>query len=396
MTPAAVPPNEAQRLAALRSYRVLDTEFEKEYDDLCRLAATICNTPIALISFIDSDRQWFKAAVGLGVRETARDLAFCAHAIWQDQVFEVSDATQDVRFADNPLVLGDPDIRFYAGQPLINADGLALGTLCTIDKVPRTLTENQRKALDILARQVVTHLELRRAMVDLQRLNEDKNKFFSIIAHDLRSPFSGLLGLIDLMKESGPTLGSKEFLQYIDLIHESLHRVYALMENLLRWAQLEQGQMPFHPQALSVSGLVENVMLSLKETLDRKKLALELVVPPGARLTGDPHMLESAFRNLVSNAAKFTPPGGRLTLKAEASPQHWRLSVTDSGVGMSTEQLQQLQSGLMARSRPGTEGETGTGLGLTLVRQFAARHGGSLEVASTLGSGTTATLVLPR
>ena len=143
MSAAGLPPNEGRRLEALRSYGVLDTDFESEYDELCRLAAAICETPIALISFVDHDRQWFKAVVGLGVREIDRDAAFCAHAIWQDKIFEVPDATRDPRFADNPLVLGDPDIRFYAGQPLVNADGLALGTLCTIDRVPRTLTPNR-------------------------------------------------------------------------------------------------------------------------------------------------------------------------------------------------------------------------------------------------------------
>ena len=214
---------------------------------MCRLAATICETPIALISFIDHDRQWFKSVVGLGVRETARDAAFCAHAIWQDQIFEVPDATQDPRFADNPLVIGDPDIRFYAGQPLVNGEGLALGTLCAIDKVPRTLSANQRTALDILARQVVVHLELRRTMADLRRLNDDKDRFFSIIAHDLRSPFAGLLGLIDLMENEGETLSVAETRKFTGLIHGSIHRVYDLMENLLHWAELEQGQMNFTP-----------------------------------------------------------------------------------------------------------------------------------------------------
>ena len=395
MSAAGLPPNEGRRLEALRSYGVLDTDFESEYDELCRLAAAICETPIALISFVDHDRQWFKAVVGLGVREIDRDAAFCAHAIWQDKIFEVPDATRDPRFADNPLVLGDPDIRFYAGQPLVNADGLALGTLCTIDRVPRTLTPNQRTALDILARQVVVNLELRRTMADLKRLNEDKDRFFSIIAHDLRSPFAGLLGLVDLMQASGGTLSAAESRKFTGLIHGSLHRVYNLMENLLHWAELEQGHMPYTPDELDVASLFDEVLLPLQEALAAKHLAVEKQVAEGFQVTGDRNMLTTAVRNQLTNAMKFTRPGGRIVLAATATTESVRLSVKDTGIGMAAELLEQLQDGVKAPSQPGTEGESGTGLGLRLVRQFAAQHGGTLEIESQEGVGTTTTLVLP-
>jgi GAF domain-containing protein len=165
---APLPKNEAERLRALRLFRIMDSGSEKAFDDLARLAAAICDTPISLISLIDEDRQWFKSRVGIDAMQTSRDIAFCSHALLKDDVFVIEDATRDSRFALNPLVTSDPNIRFYAGAPLVLADGLALGTLCVIDRKPRQLTESQLDALTILRQAVVTQLELRRALEDFR------------------------------------------------------------------------------------------------------------------------------------------------------------------------------------------------------------------------------------
>lgn len=161
---------EAERLNMLQLYRVLDSATEKAFDDLTRLAATICDVPIGLVSLVDKERQWFKSKVGLEAFETPRDQAFCAHAIQNDDVMIVEDAHADARFAENPLVTGDPHIRFYAGAPLTVAQNVRLGTLCVIDRKPRQLTAAQLKALEVLRDAVVTQLELRRAAEDLKML----------------------------------------------------------------------------------------------------------------------------------------------------------------------------------------------------------------------------------
>jgi GAF domain-containing protein len=167
MKKARLPKNEVERLAALRRYEVLDTTPERAYDDIVKIASQVCGTPIALISLVDSDRQWFKAKVGLEASETPRDVSFCAHAIVDNQLLVVEDAAADHRFAANPLVTGEPRIGFYAGAPLVTAEGLGMGSLCVIDHQARQLSVEQRETLEALARLVVANLEYRRVSATL-------------------------------------------------------------------------------------------------------------------------------------------------------------------------------------------------------------------------------------
>jgi anti-sigma regulatory factor (Ser/Thr protein kinase) len=167
---------EAERLEALRKYEILDTEPEMAYDDLALLASHICETPMAAITMVDADRQWFKARVGMPVPETPRSISFCTHAIEQRGIYVVPDALADATLRDNPQVTGDPHIRFYAGAPLIAREGHALGTLCVVDRKPRQLTPAQAEALGALQRQVEAQLELRRRLIELRTANDSVMK----------------------------------------------------------------------------------------------------------------------------------------------------------------------------------------------------------------------------
>jgi anti-sigma regulatory factor (Ser/Thr protein kinase) len=167
---------EKARVEALHSYKILDTDPEKAFDDLTVLASHICETPIALISLVDTDRQWFKSRVGVSITETAREVAFCARAIQQSDLFVVPDATKDPRFSSNPLVVSDPKIRFYAGAPFTSSSGYPLGTLCVVDMVPRELSAGQKNALQALSRQVQAQLELRRNLLELRTALAERDR----------------------------------------------------------------------------------------------------------------------------------------------------------------------------------------------------------------------------
>jgi len=178
MEAAGLPENETERLAELQSYQILDTLPEEAYDDIAYLASQICSCPIALVSLIDKNRQWFKSRIGVEASETARDLAFCAHAILEPgELLEISDTRQDPRFAAHPLVVDGPLIRFYAGAPLVTSSGSALGTLCVIDRQPRELSDAQKQALRALSRQVMTQLELRQTVTELSRRSAQQRRY---------------------------------------------------------------------------------------------------------------------------------------------------------------------------------------------------------------------------
>lgn len=175
-----LPTNESDRLTALESYSIMDTLPEKEYDAITQLASYICGTPIALVSLLDKERQWFKSSVGLGASETPREISFCQYAIMGEEVYEVTNASENKLFADNPLVTGNPDIRFYAGAPLKDSDGFNLGSLCVIDTVPRTLNAEQKNALKLLANQVVLLLQLRKKNADLNTTQKEFQNFIDL------------------------------------------------------------------------------------------------------------------------------------------------------------------------------------------------------------------------
>jgi anti-sigma regulatory factor (Ser/Thr protein kinase) len=198
-------PEEQARLAALREYRIRDTAPEEAFDDLTLLASQICETPIALITLIDSDRQWFKSRVGVEVEETPRDLAFCAFAILQKDLLVVEDASKDPRFRDNPLVQADPKIRFYAGAQLCSSDELPLGTLCVLDRKPRQLSEGQYRALEALSRQVQAQLELRRNLIELKEsleLRDEAERVQQHLMQELQRAFDDTKRLSGLLPAS--------------------------------------------------------------------------------------------------------------------------------------------------------------------------------------------------
>ncbi len=236
--------DEAARIEALLEYKILDTRPEVAFDDITRLASYICGTPIALVSLVDTNRQWFKSKVGLDAIETPRDIAFCTHAIQQTDVFMIPDATLDERFVNNPLVTSSPHIRFYAGVPLINAEGYGLGTLCVIDDVPRKLSSKQVEALQILGRQVMNRLELRRNLDGLL-LSTNQRQRKKKINQQFLIKLGGWVGLSSLIILMVGVFSYQNIKGFINIHHEqqkTLQQVYTQEKLILYFQELESFQ----------------------------------------------------------------------------------------------------------------------------------------------------------
>ncbi len=403
MRPPPFPRNEKERIEALLRYDILGTDPEQEYDEYANLVAFVCDTPIALVSLVDTDRQWFKAKVGLAAEQTHRDNAFCAHAICEEAVFVVNDALEDERFADNPLVTGAPHVRFYAGAPLITPDGHSLGTLCVIDHVPRHLTEKQIDALRVVARQVVNRLELRRMNLQLREaarhlldLAATKDELFAVVSHDLMSPFTSILGFSEILMNEMDVLPREEQREMVRNIRTSGEATLRLLENLLRWSMLQTGSVQHHPAPLDIRLMMNHVRELLAGAALKKSLRLHFEVDPSLHALADHAMLHSVLQNLVFNAIKFTPDGGVIRTSAVARGTVVEISVADTGVGMTPDKVRALFAGSLAATTHGTAGERGTGFGLQLCKRFVEENGGELWVESELNRGTTFRLTLPR
>lgn len=393
MGAAPLPQNENARLAALDSYDILDTGREQAYDDFTTMAAEICDTPIAVISLIDKDRQWFKSQVGLDSSETPRDQAFCAHAIVQQQTMVVSDATMDARFHDNPLVVGSPNIRFYAGAPLTTGDGHGLGTLCVIDRVPRTLTPKQLKALEALSRQLMTHLELRRAMIALKAADRAKKKFVAHVSHELRTPMTAIRGALALVidGDAGIDDDSRELLS---AAHRSAERLLALVNDLLDLERVGSGELAVEMRACELGAILQHALETLKPIA--KDAGVTLQIPSvSVPLHGDPDRLAQVFINLIANAIRFSPRGGRVVIGVEAREQCVRITIDDQGPGIPRAFWKAIFEPFKQVEGSAAHKKGGTGLGLTISDAIVREHRGRIDVSDAPGKGARFTIELP-
>ncbi|MFT4765866.1 MAG: signal transduction histidine kinase [Oleispira sp.] len=394
MISAALHPKETQRIEELLRYEVLDTEDEKALDELTQLASVICGTSISLISLVDKDRQWFKSRVGLDAAETTRDMAFCSHAILQDQIFEVPDTLKDQRFVDNPLVTGSPDIRFYAGAPLVSTSGMPIGTLCVIDTEPKKLNEKQQLALNTLAKQVISQLELRLHNRQLLRMQKDQQQIFAMMSHDLRSPFNGILGLSQLIQAEAQTLKPEVLSAMADGILESSLKVYQLLDEILQWSSNQLGAIQVELEATTLKPLIMETLDLMKDSFTFKKLNITCDINEDIVALADANLTKTIIRNLLANAIKYTPEQGSIHIETLSINGQIQLVITDTGTGVPVELKDQL-FGDSVMSQRGTQGELGHGLGLSLCGDFARKQQGFLSIDKDYQDGAKLILNLP-
>ncbi|WP_417860922.1 sensor histidine kinase [Winogradskyella sediminis] len=385
------PTNEAERLAALASYNILDSLPEEDYDGITRIAAQICDVPIALISLIDKDRQWFKSRHGLDVTEAPREISFCGHVINEEQNgLMIEDARKDERFFDNPLVVNAPNVVFYGGVPLKTDNGLPLGTLCVIDSKPRVLSDGQKDALDALSRQVINLLTLRKRNVELNDLVgklEDKNvdleQFAYVAAHDIKSPLSNIASLADIFLAENRNKLEQDGVHLIELILKSTEHLYKFLDRLMEYStkidQLENSK-----EDLSFGEFKDSidVYYSSNATLELTFItALE-------RLRINHIIVSQILTNLINNAEKYNDkPIAQVDVAISETPTHYEFSVSDNGPGIREDFQEKIFNIFVKLSKQDKHGVEGSGLGLAIVKKLVTRLGGDIEVKSKPNEG---------
>lgn len=391
---------EDERIKLLESYSILDTLPEIDYDNLTAIAAEICGTPISLISFVDKERQWFKSHHGLDVSETSRDYSFCAYAINDpDNVFIVGDSRKDMRFHDNPIVSGNPKVIFYAGVPLINENGLPLGTLCVIDHEPKTLTQNQIRSLKALSDQTMKLLDLRlksieleTAMVKLEKKNQELERFANIAAHDLKSPLANVSGLANLFLENYKTIIDEEGQEIIRLIKSSSEKLKEMIDGLLEYSKADK----------IVTDIKNEVSIEVLE----KEISSLFVFKNNCSITFESNTdsintnktaIEQILINLIANAIKYNDKEiVEIVIEILEEQDFYKISVKDNGPGILEEDFERIFQIFEVLSNEDRFGEKGNGIGLATVKKIVEDLGGVIYVESKIGKGAKFTFTITK
>jgi signal transduction histidine kinase len=395
-----LPENEEERLAALKSYNILDTGEEEDFDELTTLASAVCQTPIALITLLDDKRQWFKSHPGVPHKETAKELSFCAHAIVAtDDIMVVNDATRDERFANNPLVTGDTKVIFYAGVPLVNEDGFALGSLCVIDHQHKELSENQTNALKIIARQVVTKLELRRKAIALEKLHQQMvtsnvfiEKFASMAAHDIKNPLSSILLSSQALQMRLIKLEDTSCEKLVGMNIAATKRLILMLDEMLNYSKSPE-LLLLKKERIYLSDILGQVLSSVNMPENFK-----INMPaPGYQLNISPVAVEQIFINLFSNAIRYNDKDqGIITIRFGYDDTNYLFEVEDNGIGIAPQYHEKIFSNNFTLKITDRFNKKGSGIGLSTVYELIKALNGTIRVQSTPGEGTTFFIAIPK
>lgn len=387
-----LPLNELDRINSLESYHILDTIDEDEFDELVTLASEICKTPISLVSLVDKDRQWFKAKVGIDATETPREQSFCAHAITQpNEILIVNDARKDERFANNPLVTGNPNIVFYAGVPLVNDEGFALGSLCVIDREEKNLTANQITALKILSKQVLMRLEHKKKLAQLEKANSELlksniliQKFARTAAHDIKNPLSGILLSSQLLQKSFEKDNDVRNKQIADKNVNSCKNLIKLVNEMLNYANSpeklleEQHEFNFN----------ELINKSLELIHKPENIIIEL--PKGdIMITSSILAFEQIFLNLITNSIRYNDKSQvKISVSFRQDSEYYLFEVADNGIGMEDQFLEKIFKDNFTIKKVDSANSKSNGIGLYTVRALVEKLSGKIKATSILGKGT--------
>lgn len=398
-----IPQNELERLAALKRYNILDTLPDNAFDDATRLVSYICGVPIAHISFIDENRQWFKSEIGIGVSEVPREISFCQYTIMESEMVEIDDTFLNERFKDDPNVTGGFKIRFYAGIPLTTPDGYNIGTICAIDHVSKKLNENQRNALSIIAKHVIAQLELRTKNIELaaqkkiaDRAVLGRDSFLANMSHEIRTPLNAIIGFTELLSKTKLDEVQHDYIDSVQIAGENL---LLIINDILDLSKIESGNLTIDADTFNLKKTLKHIYNLLKVKVPKEvefNLFLDADMPE--TVIGDQGRLNQILVNLISNALKFTKEGDVTVSvkKVDETADHYslRFSVKDTGIGIHENKHKTIFERFTQAEEITTRTYGGTGLGLNIVKQLIELHNAEIHIKSKEGRGSEFFFVL--
>lgn len=407
MKTADTPEDEQERLAALAEYSVLDTLPEACFDELTELAAIICDTPIVLVSLIDEKRQWFKSHRGLDATETPRDYAFCAHAILQDDIFEVSNSAKDERFHDNPLATAEPHVIFYAGAPLTTPSGHNIGTLCVIDNKPGQLSNTQKRQLKLIAKQVVAQLELRKGLIQKEALmnellelnqkvvekNEELFEFASRAVHDIKAPLRQVHSFSEMAAEDIEKNNLEAALKKHQFIHTICRDAKSFVDAIFDLTKADF----INPAAemIDLNYIVKQAINNNLTHIRENNIKVNYNIEPDIEFYSSSVRCQQIIGNLISNSIKYYNPEQSdpwVNIDIELiDDQQAAIIVADNGLGIPEKYWDKLFMPYQ-RFHPGAG--SGTGLGMNIIKKHVDALKGTISFDSS-SEGTRFTVALP-
>lgn len=397
MNTPPIPANEMDRITDLAEYDLDYSTLNENFKDLTKLAAKIAGTPISLVNLIDSFTQWSVSNYGIAIDQMPREESVCQYTIMGDNFFEVEDLSADSRFKDRSYVINDPNLRYYYGVPLKSENGNNLGALCVLDKKAHEISPEKMEMLKIIGDEIVNRLKAYKAIDSLRGKLLEANETKKKVAHDIRGPLGGIIGLAQVISEQGRENQIDEVLEFINLIHKSGRSILDLADEILSADK---------PQTLRSDEFNLNIFkdklekLYTPQALNKNITFIVNISPVSANVPFSKNKLLQITGNLISNALKFTPKGGNVTadlnLKVEKGQRnHLRIKVTDTGIGLDKASIDKLLKGT-ASSTDGTGGEQGYGFGMALVKRLIDSLHGDMHIYSEPGHGATFEINLPQ
>ncbi|AUS04596.1 sensor histidine kinase [Pseudotamlana carrageenivorans] len=387
-----LPKNEYERQLAVNKYRLLDTLPEESYDNITALMAYICEVPISLVSLLDRDRNFLKSHHGVPFNESPRNMSFCGHAINSDDVITIiEDSREDIRFHDNPLVT-DFQAIFYAGVPVINTDGYKLGTLCVYDTKPRQLTDNQKNALKVMAKQVAhlfeqrfQNIKLMQLQENLKKRNDNLKKFARVVSHDLKSPLSNIISLTELLESNKKNVLDEESQQYLEFLKSSSYTLKNYIDGLLKFYNSDD--------LLSKRNeviLVDDILTELKQITNLDHTVSFLLEGNSTEIKTNKSALMQVLVNLVTNSIKYNKkPKTEISIAISETETAYLFAVADNGDGIPDKFIAKIFNLFSIAGSEDKYGNIGTGIGLATVKNIIDNLGGEISVSSEMGQGCT-------